>query len=71
LYAANDYLCREQPIDNNVILADIGMRKTYLRPGARAVDIDFDSSFLQSGGSGYGTGQGSDMDAPDDTQNPF
>jgi len=50
---------------------DFGMRKTYLRPGARAVDIDFDSSFLQSGGGGYGTGQGSDMDAPDDTQNPF
>ena len=45
------------------------MQKTYLRPETRAVNLVYDSSFLQSGG--IGTGQGSDMDDPDDSQNPF
>ena len=47
------------------------MQKTYLRPEARAIDLYFESSFLQSGGNEAGTGLGSDMDDPDDTQNPF
>jgi hypothetical protein len=45
------------------------MRKTYLQPETEAVNLVYDSSFLQSGESG--TGQGSDMDDPDETQNPF
>lgn len=47
------------------------MRKTYLRPETRAIDLYFESSFLQSGGTEAGTGLGSDMDDPDDSQNPF
>ena len=45
------------------------MRKTYLRPETEAIFVTYDESFLQSGGTG--TWQGSDMDDPDDTQNPF
>ena len=45
------------------------MRKTYLRPETKAVRIAYDSSFLQSGGTGTGTG--SDMEDPDYGQNPF
>ena len=45
------------------------MRKKYLRPATEAVNLVYDSSFLQSGG--MGTALGSDMDDPDETQNPF
>lgn len=43
--------------------------QTYLRPETEAVDLVFDSSFLQSGESNVV--KGSDMDDLDDTQNPF
>ena len=42
---------------------------TYLRPETEAVDIVYDSSFLLSGESNVV--KGSDMDDPDETQNPF
>ena len=45
------------------------MMKTYLRPETESVNLVFDSSFLQSGESNVV--KGSDMDDPDDTQNPF
>lgn len=45
------------------------MMKIYLRPETEAVDIVYDSSFLLSGESNVV--KGSDMDDPDDTQNPF
>ena len=45
------------------------MRKTYLQPKAEAFYITCDDNFLQSGETGIG--RGSDMDDPDDTQNPF
>ena len=48
-------------------LTEILMRKTYLRPDTKTALLAYDIQFLQSGGSG----QGSDMDDPDDTQNPF
>lgn len=43
--------------------------RTYLRPETEAVDIVYDSSFLLSGESNVV--KGSDMDDPDDSQNPF
>lgn len=43
--------------------------QTYLRPETEAVDLVFDSSFLQSGETHVV--RGGDMDDPDDTQNPF
>ena len=46
------------------------MRKTYLRPEAEAVSIIYESNVFQSG-DGAGTGKGSDMLDPDETQNPF
>lgn len=45
------------------------MMKIYLRPETEAVDLVFDSSFLLSGESNVV--KGSDMDDPDDAQNPF
>ena len=50
---------------------DILMLKTYLRPETVAVNLDYERYFLQSGGGPAGTGQGSDLDDPDDSQNPF
>ena len=47
------------------------MKTAYLQPETRVVDLLFESGFLQSGGNGTGIGTGSDMDDPDDTQNPF
>ena len=59
------------PKGNYLKQKDILMLKMYLRPETEAVSLVFDQSFLQSGGDTNGTGQGSDMDDPDDTQNPF
>lgn len=42
--------------------------RTYLRPETEAVDIVYDSSFLVSETNVV---KGSDMDDPDDSQNPF
>lgn len=53
-----------------MILKDILMRKNYLQPEVQSLSILFDYSFLQSGGT-TGMGQGSDMDDPDESQNPF
>ena len=47
------------------------MRNFYLQPEAEVVDLVFDQCFLQSGGGTNGTGQGSDMYDPDESQNPF
>ena len=47
------------------------MRKKYLRPETDIIDLVFDRCFLQSGGGTNGMGQGSDMDDPDESQNPF
>ena len=46
------------------------MYKAYLRPETEVVDLIQDYSFLLSGDR-TGTGRGSDMDDPDETQNPF
>ena len=46
------------------------MRKTYLQPEAEAMSIIYESNVFQSG-DGTGTGKGSDMLDPDETQNPF
>lgn len=66
----NAYICRREN-GNELNLKDILMRKVYLRPETKAVDLVFDRSFLQSGGGPDGMGQGSDMDDPDESQNPF
>lgn len=46
------------------------MRKSYLQPEAESVSIFYESNVFQSG-DGAGTGKGSDMLDPDETQNPF
>ena len=66
----NAYICRREN-GNELNLKDILMRKVYLRPDTEAVDLVFDRCFLQSGGGTEGMGQGSDMDDPDESQNPF
>lgn len=55
---------------NGLNLNDILMRKNYLQPKVLVLGVLFDHRFLQSGGT-TGTGQGSDMDDPDESQNPF
>ena len=47
------------------------MRIIYVRPETKSVDLVFDRCFLQSGGGTEGMGLGSDMDDPDESQNPF